>query len=51
MRLLIAPRLGRTLEIRPLSLTFNEAKRRLEAEWGKRLTLEDKEMEETGRAE
>ena len=47
MRLLIAPREGRALEIKPLSLTFNEAKRRLEAEWRKRRDLRDKEMEET----
>lgn len=51
MRLFIAPRQGRTLEIRPLSLKFDEAKRRLGAELGKGLALEDKEMEETGRAE
>ena len=46
MRLLIAPREGRALEITTLSLSFNEAKRRLEAEWEKRRTLRDKE---TGR--
>ncbi|CAF9942025.1 hypothetical protein IMSHALPRED_003161 [Imshaugia aleurites] len=48
MRLLIAPREGRALVIKPLSLTFNEAKRRLEAEWGKRQAFRDKEIEETG---
>ena len=49
MRLLIVPRQGRSLEIRSLSLTFNEAKSRLEAEWKKRQALKDKEMEETGK--
>lgn len=49
MRLLIAPSEGRTLEIKSLSLTFNEAKRRLETEWGKRQALRDKEIEETGK--
>lgn len=49
MRLLIAPREGRALEIKPLSLSFNEVKRRLEAEWRKRRVLRDKEMEETGK--
>ena len=48
MRLLIAPSEGRALEIKPLSLTFNEAKRRLEAEWGKRNALREREIEETG---
>ena len=48
MRLLIAPREGRALEIRPLSLSFNEAKRRLEAEWGKRRALKDEETRGTG---
>ena len=43
MRLLIAPREGRALEITPLSVSFNEAKRRLEAEWEKRRALRDKE--------
>ena len=46
MRLLIAPREGQALEITTLSLSFNEAKRRLEAEWEKRQALRDKE---TGR--
>ena len=49
MRLLIAPSEGRTLEIKSLSLTFNEAKRRLETEWAKRQALRDKEIEETGK--
>ena len=40
MRLLIAPRKGSALEITTLSLTFNEAKRRLEIEWEKRQALE-----------
>ena len=44
MRLLIAPREGRALEIRPLSLSFNEAKRRLEAEWEKRRALQDQAL-------
>lgn len=48
MRLLIAPREGRALEITPLSLSFNEAKRRLEAEWEKRWALRDKETGGTG---
>ena len=43
MRLLIAPREGRALEITTLTFSFNEAKRRLEAEWGKRRALWDKE--------
>ena len=47
MRLLIAPREGRALEIRSLSVTFNEAKRRLESEWAKREALENEEMEGT----
>ena len=41
MRLLIAPHEGRALEIRSLSLSFNEAKRRMEAEWRKREALRD----------
>ena len=41
MRLLIAPREGRALEIIFLSFSFNEAKRRLEAEWEKRRALGD----------
>ena len=41
MRLLIAPRAGRALEITYLSLSFNEAKRRLEAEWEKRRALRE----------
>ena len=41
MRLLIAPREGHALEIRPLSFSFNEAKRRLEIEWDKRRALRD----------
>lgn len=41
MRLLIVPREGRALEIRPLSLTFNEARRRMESEWRKREALAD----------
>ena len=49
MRLLIAPREGRALEIKPLSLSFNEVKRRLEIEWEKRRALKEKEVEETGR--
>ena len=49
MRLLIAPSEGHDLEITVLSLTFNEAKRRLEAEWEKRRALMDKEIEETGK--
>ena len=49
MRLLIAPREGRALEIRPLSLSFNEAKRRLEVEWEKRQALKDEETSETGK--
>ena len=48
MRLLIAPREGRALEITPLSLSFNEAKRRLEAEWEKRRALRDQETGGTG---
>ncbi len=48
MRLLIEPSEGGALEIKSLSLTFNEAKRRLEAEWEKRNALRDKEIEETG---
>ena len=36
MRLLIAPREGRALEIKSLPVTFNEVKRRLEIEWAKR---------------
>ena len=44
MRLLIAPREGRALEIRPLSLSFNEANRRLEVEWEKRRALKDQEI-------
>ena len=48
MRLLIAPREGRALEITPLSLSFNEAKRRLEAEWEKRRAFGDKETGGTG---
>ena len=48
MRLLIAPREGHALEITPLSLSFNEAKRRLEAEWEKQRALEDKETGGTG---
>ncbi len=49
MRLLIAPREGCALEIKPLSLSFNEAKRRLEIEWEKRRALKEKEMEKRGR--
>ncbi len=51
MRLLIVPREGRALEIKPLSFSFNEAKRRLEIEWEKRRALKEKEKEkeETGR--
>ena len=49
MRLLIAPREGRALEIRSLPLTFNEAKQRLEAEWAKRHALRDRETGETGK--
>ena len=48
MRLLIAPLKGHALIIKALSLTFNEAKRRLEAEWGKRQAFRDKGIEETG---
>ena len=48
MRLLIAPREGWALEITPLSLSFNEAKRRLEAEWEKRRALGYKETGGTG---
>ena len=48
MRLLIAPLEGRALEITPLPLSFNEAKRRLEAEWEKRRALNDKETGGTG---
>ena len=48
MRLLIAPREGQALEITPLPLSFNEAKRRLEAEWEKRRALRDKETGGTG---
>ena len=48
MHLLNAPREGRALEIRPLSLSFNEAKRRLEAEWEKRRALRDKGIGGTG---
>ena len=48
MRLLIAPREGRALEITSLSLSFNEAKKRLEAEWEKRRALRDKETGGTG---
>ncbi len=48
MRLLMAPSEERALEIKTLSLTFNEAKRRLEAKWEKRNVLRDKEIEETG---
>ena len=48
MSLLIAPREGRALEITPLSVSFNEAKRRLEAEWEKRRALGDKETGGTG---
>lgn len=44
MRLLIAPCEGHALEIRPLSLSFNEAKRRLGAEWEKRRALQDQEV-------
>lgn len=51
MRLLIVPREGRSLEIKPLSLTFNEAKRRLETEWGKRQALKDKQIGMTGQQE
>lgn len=47
MRLLIAPREGRALEITTFSLSFNEAKRRLEAEWEKRRALKDKETRGT----
>ena len=49
MRLLIAPREGRALEIRPLSLSFNEAKRRLEAAWEKWRALRDHETGEPGK--
>lgn len=49
MRLLIVPQEGRSLEIKPLSLTFNEAKRRLEIEWVKRQALRNKEIDETGK--
>ena len=48
MRLLIAPREGRALEITPLPMSFNEAKRRLEAEWEKRRALRDQETGGTG---
>ena len=48
MRLLIAPREGRALEIIFLSFSFNEAKTRLEAEWEKRRALRDKETGGTG---
>ena len=48
MRLLIAPREGRALEITFLSFSFNEAKTRLEAEWKKRRALRDKETGGTG---
>ena len=53
MRLLIAPREGRALEIRSLPLTFNEAKRRMEAEWRKREAQKDgkKEIREDKEAE
>ena len=47
MRLLIAPHEGRALEIRPLSLSFNEAKRRLEIEWEKRRALRDEDTRGT----
>lgn len=49
MRLLIAPLEGRALEIKSLSLSFNEAKRRLEAEWGKRQALGEDKIEDTGK--
>ena len=49
MRLLIAPREGRALEIRPLTLSFNEVKRRLNVEWEKRRALMDKEIGGTGK--
>ena len=39
MHVLIAPREGHALEIRPLSFSFNDAKRRLEIEWEKRRAL------------
>ena len=48
MRLLIAPREGQALEVHPLSLSFNEAKGRLEAEWEKRRALRDNETSGTG---
>ena len=46
MRLLIAPREGRALEIKPVSLTFNEVKRKLETEWRKRRALRDEKSKE-----
>ena len=49
MRLLIVPDEGRSLEIKPLSLTFNEAKRRLEAKWEQRQALRNKEIGKTGK--
>ena len=49
MRLLIAPREGRALEIRSLSVTFNQAKKRLETEWVKREALEKEEVEGKGK--
>ena len=49
MRLLIAPREGRALEIRPLSLSFNEAKKRLEIECEKRQALKDEDTTGTGK--
>ena len=49
IRLLIAPREGRALEIRPLSISFNEAKRRLEIEWEKRRALGDEDTRGAGK--
>ena len=48
MRLLIIPHEGPALEIRPLSFSFNEAKRRLEIEWEKRRALADEDTRGTG---
>ena len=49
MRLLIAPREGSALEIRSIPLTYNVAKRRLEAEWSKRQALSNEDIEEAGK--